>query len=66
VVIQTLCSSQLDAGAALGPPRSQLGVDQMALLPINLMTPLSMENAAHIPPDCLIRASRRLTQTPLS
>ena len=44
----------LDAGAALEPPRSQLGVDtfdQMALLPINLMAPLSTENAALVTKD---------------
>jgi hypothetical protein len=43
--------SMLDAGAALEPPRSQLGVDQMALLPINLMAPLSTENAALVTKD---------------
>jgi hypothetical protein len=46
--------SMLDAGAALEPPRSQLGVDtfdQMALLPINLTAPLSTENAALVTKD---------------
>lgn len=37
--------SMLDADA-LETQRSQLGVDQMALLPINLMAPLSTENVA--------------------
>ena len=43
---QAEIASMLDAGAALEPQRSQLGVDQMAVLPINLMAPLSTENAA--------------------
>ena len=40
--------SILDAGAA---QISQLGVDQMAVLPINLMAPLSTENAALVTKD---------------
>jgi hypothetical protein len=45
--------SMLDAGAdALGPQsspqRSQVGVDQMTVMPINLMAPLSTENAAFV------------------
>jgi protein-disulfide isomerase-like protein with CxxC motif len=43
---QAEIASMLDAGAALEPQRSHLGVDQMAVLPINLMAPLSTENAA--------------------
>jgi hypothetical protein len=43
---QAEIASMLDAGAALEPQRSQLGVDQMAVLPVNLMAPLSTENAA--------------------
>ena len=52
--------SMLDAGAALEPPRSQLGVDQMALLPINLMAPLSTENAALVTKDERQRLFARL------
>jgi hypothetical protein len=50
----------LDAGAALEPQRSQLGVDQMALLPINLMAPLSTETAALVTKDERQRLFARL------
>jgi hypothetical protein len=57
---QAEIASMLDAGAALEPQRSQLGVDQMAVLPVNLMAPLSTENAALVTKDERRRLFARL------